>query len=522
MNGTTLFVVEVLLAAVAGGAIGWFLNNRLGARSLEAARKRGDELHRAALREAEKAKKAALLEAKEEILSQKAKADRDFRSRIGQIAKRERDLKDARQALADKEAEIARAREALAETEQALAVRDAEILREKEELQRLTEEETAQLERVAGMSREDALRQLTSNLRAEARFEAAGMIKEIKEEAQKSAAAEAAKIIALAIERSASEISAERTVSTFSLPGGSQMRGRLIGHEGKNIRAFEKATGIQLLLDEQAETATLSGFHPVKREVARRVLETLVKDGNVHPKRVEDLTRRNTKRLEDEMRRAGAETLKEMGIRDVKPEMVNLLGRLLFRTSYGQNVLQHSKEVGYLTGMMAAELRLDEKIGRRAGLFHDIGKAVDYEREGTHPEIGAEVATRCGENWEVVNAIAAHHEDCEVTTPITILVAAADALSGARPGARRKSAAEYIRRIEQLEGIANDMEGVEQSYALQAGREIRVIARSKVVDDARIEVLASDIAQKIQSEMDYPGRIKVTVIREVRAVEVAH
>jgi ribonuclease Y len=221
------------------------------------------------------------------------------------------------------------------------------------------------------------------------------------------------------------------------------------------------------------------------------------------------------------MRRAGEQTLKEMQVKDVKPEMVELLGRLLYRTSYGQNVLMHSKEVGYLTGIMAAELGLNEKIARRAGLFHDIGKAIDYEREGTHPEIGAEVATRSGEHWEVVNAIAAHHEDVEVTTPITILVATADALSGARPGARRKSVTEYIRRIEQLEGLANGMEGVEQSYALQAGREIRVIANTALVDDARIDLLASDLAQRIQTEMDYPGRIKVTVIRELRAQDVA-
>jgi ribonuclease Y len=266
---------------------------------------------------------------------------------------------------------------------------------------------------------------------------------------------------------------------------------------------------------------TLSGFNPIGRELARRVLETLLKDGNIHPKRIEDLYRRNKRRLEDEMKRAGEKTVKELGIHKVQGEMIKLLGRLKYRTSYGQNVLQHSKEVAYFTGMMAAELRLDEKLARRAGLFHDIGKAIDYEREGTHPEIGAEVATRCGEPEVVVNAIASHHEDCDVISPISVLVSAADSLSGARPGARRKSVAEYIRRIERLEELANSMPGVEQSYALQAGREIRVIANSGQVDDARLELLASDLAGKIQSEMDYPGKIKVTVIREVRAVENA-
>jgi ribonuclease Y len=311
-------------------------------------------------------------------------------------------------------------------------------------------------------------------------------------------------------------------VSLFKLPEGSDLRGRIIGHEGKNIRAFENVTGIQLVLDEENNTVTLSGYNPVKREVARRVLETLIKDGNIRPRRIEDLTRRNLRRMEDEMRKAGQETVKEMGLKGVHAEIVKLLGRLKFRTSYGQNVLQHSKEVAWLTGMMAAELRLDEKLARRAGLLHDIGKAVDYDREGTHPEIGAELGTKCGEHEVVINAIASHHEDCEMTSPISVLVAAADAISGARPGARRQTLAQYIKRIEKLEDLANSMRGVEQSYALQAGREIRVIARTKQVDDAHVDLLATDLATRIQNEMDYPGKIKVTVIRELRAVDYAH
>lgn len=518
---TLLLIIEGGLAFLAGGALGWWLNNRLGKRSLEIARRRTDELHRQGMRDADKAKKAALLEAREEILREKQKADRDFRSRRGQLLKQERDLKTARQQIAEVEADVARQREAVHESERELQSREAELARGHEELAHLKNEENARLERVSGMSREEAQEQLLANLRAEAKFEAATLVKEIKDEAQRGAEAEAKKIVALAMERVASDLSAERTITNFALPKGQQLRGRIIGHEGKNIKAFEKATGIQLILDEAGESVQLSGFNPVRREVAKRVLETIIRDGNIHPRRIEELERRNRKRLDDEMRRMGEQTLKEMGIRDVHPEMTKHLGRLLYRTSYGQNVLGHSKEVGYLTGIMAAELGLDEKIARRAGLFHDIGKAVDYEREGTHPEIGAELATRCGEDWRVINAVAAHHEDVEITTPITILVAAADALSGARPGARRKTAAEYIRRIEQLEGLANSFDGVEQSYALQAGREIRVIARSNVVDDARIEMLASDLAQRIQSEMDYPGKIKVTVIREVRATEFA-
>jgi ribonucrease Y len=519
---SSLVLLGIAAASLlAGLACGWFLNNRLGAASLASARQKADDVARASQRDADNVKRQAVVEAREQILRDKSKAEGDLRSRKGQIVKRERELKQLRDSLDEVEADLLRQRDALHESETDLATREAELLRGREELEHMVHEENARLERASGLTRDEARRQLLQNLKIEVRFEAAGMIKEIKDEAQRTGEAEARKIIALAMERIASDLSAERTVSHFALPSGGQMRGRIIGHEGKNIKAFEQATGIQLILDEAGESVQLSGFNPVRREVAKRVLEMLIKDGNIHPRRIEELTRRNARRLDDEMRRAGEETLKETGITDVEPEMVKLLGRLLYRTSYGQNVLMHSKEVGYLTGIMAAELGLNEKLARRAGLFHDIGKAVDYEREGTHPEIGAEVATRCAENWEVVNAIAAHHEDIEVTTPLTVLVAAADALSGARPGARRKSATEYIRRIEQLEGLANAMEGVEQSYALQAGREIRVIANTAIVDDARIGLLASDLASRIQTEMDYPGKIKVTVIREVRTQDVA-
>ena len=517
----TMMLVAGVVAATLGAALGWFLNNRLGAQSVVSGKLKAEEFLRSAGREAENVKRQQLVEARDQILKEKSKADSDLRSRKGQVAKRERDLKAAQDALTETEADLQRQREAIQESERDLAAREAQLATDREQLEQLVQEENARLEHVSGLTRDEARRQLLTNLKAEARFEAAGLVKEIKDEAQRGAEAEAQKIMALAMERMASDLSAERTVTRFALAPGGGMRGRIIGHEGKNIMAFEQTTGIQLILDEAGESVQLSGFNPVKREIARRVLEMLLKDGNIHPRRIEELTRRTQRRLDDEMKKAGEQTLKEMGVKNVQPEMVKLLGRLLYRTSYGQNVLMHSKEVGYLTGMMAAELGLNEPIARRAGLFHDIGKAVDYEREGTHPELGAEVATRCGEHWEVINAVAAHHEDVEVTTPITILVAAADALSGARPGARRKSAAEYIRRIEQLEGLANGMDGVEQSYALQAGREIRVIANTALVDDAHIDLLASDLARKIESEMDYPGKIKVTVIREVRAQEVA-
>ena len=437
------------------------------------------------------------------------------------MQKRERELKVLADALDGRESDLQRHVRETEEVRVKIDARGVAAQQAFEEAERLLDEQNSQLEAVAEMTRDEARRQLLANLKAQTRLEAATLIKEAKDDAQRTADAEAVKIIALAIERVASDVSAERTVSYFQLPEGSDLKGRIIGQEGKNIRAFEKSTGIQLLLDEGNLTVTMSGYHPVKREVARRVLESLVKDGNIHPKRIEDLTRRYSRRLEDEMRRAGQETLKELGIKGVHAEIVNLLGRLKYRSSYAQNVLAHSKEVAYLTGMLAAELRLDEKLARRAGLLHDIGKAIDYEREGTHPEIGAEFAEKYGEPAVVINAIASHHEDCEMTSVISVLVSAADSLSGARPGARRKSVAEYIKRIERLEELANSMSGVEQSYAIQAGREIRVIAHSREVDDARVDLLADDLAARIESEMDYPGKIKITVIRELRAVEVA-
>ena len=520
MNATCIAIA--ILTGLAGAGVGWFLHGRLGRDSLQAARARVDELMRAARRDAERVKQETILEANEEILGLRKKSDNDLRSRKGQVAKAERDLRAAQKKLQEDESALARRESAIEEERAAMDGRGRELDELAQQVDRLIEEQNVRLERVSGLTRDEARRQLLQNLRAEVRFEAAGMIKQIKDDAQAAAEFEATKITALAVERMASEISAERTITQFPLKRGSELKGRIIGQEGKNIRTFERVTGMQLLIDEDAETLTISGFNPVQREIARRVLEALLKDGNIHPRRIEELHRRHARRLDEEMLKLGEQTLEELRLGAAAPEMVRLLGRLRYRTSYGQNVLQHSKEVAWLAGLMAAELRLDETLARRAGLFHDIGKAIDYEREGTHPEIGAEVATRCSEADTVINAIASHHEDCEATSPISVLVAAADALSGARPGARRKSVAEYIRRIEKLEDLANSMPGVSQSFALQAGREIRVIAHSNQVDDARLELLASDLAGRIQSEMDYPGKIKVTVIRELRAVEFAN
>jgi len=522
MDGLTTPLIAV--AAAGGGVVAfvaaWLIQSRAAASGFARSRARAEELLREAGNEAEAVRRSASLAAKEEALRQRSRLEEDLRNKTAAWQKQEKELRSREQALRDGDAGVNRREREIGRREEALGEKASAVEAEEKRIATLVEEENEKLQRIGAMTQEEARRQLMSNLRTETRYEAASMIRDIKEEAQKTAEDEARKIMSLAIERLASDFSAERTVTTFPLPN-KNVKGRIIGHEGRNIRAFEKATGIQILFDADSEIVTLSGFNPVRREVARMTLDRLLKDGTVNPQRIEELVEKNTRALEDTMRKAGEETIREVGVKGVHPEIVRLLGRLKFRTSYGQNVLDHVKEVAWLTGIMAAELGLDQKLARRAGLLHDIGKAIDYEREGTHPEIGEEIGRRYGEPPIVVNAIASHHEDCEATSPIAVLVAAADALSGARPGARRTSLADYIQRIEKLEGLANAMDGVEQSYAIQAGREIRVICHHRKVDDAQAALLASDLAKRIQSEMDYPGRIKVTVIRELRAVEYA-
>ena len=512
-----------LVAAITGGACflaAWLIQWRLSASGLARAREKAEATIREGEKEAESIRHRAQLAAREEELRRRTRLEEQARARFATIQIQEKEVRARDQSVRDRDSLLKRREKDVERREQTLQARGAQVEEEKKRLEGLVEEENSRLERVAGLTQDEARRQLLANLRTEARYEAAAMIREVKEEAQRTADDEARKIMALAIERLAPDVSAERAMTTFTLPS-KQVKGRIIGHEGRNIRTFEKATGVQLLFDPDADTVTLSGFNPIRREVARLTLDRLLKDGNINPGRIEELAEKSTRALDDAIRRAGEEAVRELGVKGIHPELVRLLGRLRFRTSYGQNVLEHVKEVAHLTGIMAAELRLDQKLAKRAGLLHDIGKAVDYEREGTHPEIGEEIARRYGEPPTVLNAIASHHEDCEVTSPISVLVSAADALSGARPGARRTSYADYIQRIEKLEGLANSLEGVEQSYAIQAGREIRVICHYKKVADAQAALLAADLAKRIQSEMDYPGRIKVTVIREMRAVEYA-
>jgi ribonuclease Y len=394
------------------------------------------------------------------------------------------------------------------------------VSKKNDDLNVVLQRQNEKLEKIAGMSQEEAKKLLITNLENEARLEAAKRIKEIKDEAERNAVKQSREILTLAIERCAADHVVESTVSVVDLPND-EMKGRIIGREGRNIRAFENATGIDVIIDDTPEAVILSGFDPIRREVARLSLEKLVKDGRIHPGRIEEVVEKTRKELMEEIREVGEQASLDLNIHALHPELVKLLGRLKYRTSYGQNVLQHAKEVAFISSLLASELGFDPQIAKRAGLLHDIGKAADHEMEGPHAEIGAELVKRYGENETIINAVAAHHEDVDSTSLITHIISAADAISGARPGARRETLENYIRRLEKLEKIADAFDGVEKSYAIQAGREIRILVSHRKVDDAHAIQLATEITRKIEDDMEYPGQIKVVVIRETRAVDYA-
>jgi ribonuclease Y len=522
MNANVIIIPAVILGLSAGVALGWFFWKRPGPIEPETPQNpaRGTGKKKPPP-EAERPQRQALFQAKEEWLKTKARLEGEIRAKGRESQNLQRSLEEQDAALRERDRKLRSREQDFDQREDQLHKTQAEAARQSERVRRLGDDLIERLGKIAALTKEDAKQMLLGNLRQEVRFETAKMIREARESAQSRAEMEAGKIISLAIERTAADWSAERSVTTFPI-NSDKIKGRIIGHEGRNIRAFEKVTGVQLLMDDQPGAVVLSCFNPIKREVARLTLDRLLKEGNIHPRRIEELVAKFQRRVEEQMLKAGQEALKELGINGMHPGLVRTLGRLRYRTSYGQNVLAHSIEVAKLTSIMASELGMDGTLAKRAGLLHDIGKAIDFEREGTHPEIGVEVATRFKEHPIVINAIGSHHEDVEVIHPISVLVAAADAISGSRPGARRKSVVDYVRRVEQLESLANSMEGVEGCYAIQAGREIRVIARPEQVDDDRLSLLAADLAKKIESQMEYPGRIKITVIREMRATETAH
>jgi len=485
-----------------------------------AAQKTAARILEEAKKDASAIRKEAELHAKDSVLKERAEFEKEVRDSRRELQNQERRLIGKEEAI-DKRLESLDKRESeLARRDQAIKSRERQVEEQAAEYGRQVDESRRQLEQVAGLTREEAKRNLIDQMVEEAKHESAKRIRVIEEEAKEEAVRRSQKIVALAIERLAGDFVAERSVTIFPLPND-ELKGKIIGREGRNIRALEAATGIDLIVDDTPETVVISGHNPIRREIARLSLEKLVSDGRIHPGRIEEVVRKSEQELEESIKEAGQKAIFDVGVHGVHPEIIKLLGRLKYRYSYAQNVLLHSIEAAFICGAMAAELGLNEKQARRAALLHDIGKAVDHEVEGSHAIIGAELARKYGESPKIVNAIAAHHEDVRAETILAPLVDAADALSGARPGARREMMETYTRRLEELERIVNEFKGVEKSYAVQAGREIRIMVQHDLISDDEASRMAREIARKIENEMTYPGQIKVTVIREMRAVDYA-
>ena len=471
-------------------------------------------------KQAETIKKEAHLQAKDALYQMKLEFEEETRSRRKDLQGQERRLFQKEETL-DKKMEQLEQREAAgAKTETTLASRERELTARDGEFNRLIEEERRKLERIAGISATEAKNMLVSSMEAEARHEASKSIKKIETETREISHKKAQEILGLAVKRYSGDYVAEQSVSVVHLPSD-EMKGRIIGREGRNIRALEAATGVDLIIDDTPEAVVLSGFNPVRREIAKVALERLIEDGRIHPARIEEVVERVAKEIETDIKEAGEQAAFDTGIHGIHPELIKLIGRLKHRSSYAQNVLQHSIEVAFLCGIMAAELKADEKKAKRIGLLHDIGKAVDHEVVGAHAMIGADLAKKYGESDDVVHAIAAHHEDVQATSVIDVLLQAADTLSGARPGARREMFESYVKRLDDMEAVARSFKGVAKSYAIQAGRELRIMVESEKVDDFESATICREIAKKIEKDLSYPGQIKITLIRETRAVEYA-
>ena len=518
----TLTVLAILVLGVGAAAVAFALWSRSekGRRQLEAAASEAHRIVEEARREAAAIRKDAELHAHEETRRLRAEVDRKIEDQQRELQSLEKRSVSREEALERRAAAVDERAADLDRQEQATHVRQREVAAKEAEAVRVVDEARQTLERVAGFTREEAKRTLIEQMVDEARHEAGKRIRVVEEEAREEADRKAKKIITIAIERVAGEFISERTVSVVHLPTD-EMKGRIIGREGRNIRAIEAATGVDLIIDDTPEAVIVSCHSPIRREIARIALERLISDGRIHPGRIEEVVRKAEQEVEESVREAGQQAIFEVGVHGVHPEIVKLLGMLKYRYSYAQNVLAHSIEAAFICGMMAAELGINEKQARRAALLHDIGKALTHEIEGSHAIIGADLARKYGESAKIVNAIAAHHEEVKAETILAPLVDAADALSGARPGARREVLESYVRRLEDLERISNSFRGVEKSFAVQAGREIRILVEPGQVSDEQAALLAREVARKIESEVTYPGQIKVTVIRELRASEYA-
>ncbi|MEW6500293.1 MAG: ribonuclease Y [Thermodesulfobacteriota bacterium] len=515
--GTTLVIV---IAVAVGIGVGILVRRFLVEARQQNIEAQGRKLIEKALAEAEQIKKEAALQSRDEALQLKQEVEREVRDRKKEVAEEEKRLIQKLDQM-ERKIDILDKREMeLLKKEQHFVKEEEQLEQKRREAARLVEQQREQLEKISGVTREEAKQMLVESIESEARMEAAKSVVKIENEMKMKADRKAKNILALAISRYAGDYVAEKTVSVVPLPND-EMKGRIIGREGRNIRAIEAATGIDIIIDDTPEAVILSGFNPVRREVARIALERLIADGRIHPARIEEMVTKVAEELEVSMREAGEQATFDVGAHGVHPELIKLLGRLKYRTSYGQNCLQHSLEVAFLCGVMASELGLNVKQAKRAGLLHDIGKAVDHEVEGSHASIGADLAKKYGEPAEVVHAIAAHHEDVPPEGVLDVLVQSADALSGARPGARKEMLESYVKRLEDLERIANSFKGVEKSYAIQAGREVRIMVDSGQISDAETMLINKDIVKKIEEELTYPGQIRVTVIRETRSVEYA-
>ena len=513
-------IVSIILGLAIGLAIGiWFARHRM-IDSLVSRREELEHLRESAHVEAERLLQEAKVKGHEHAFRLRKEAEDAVREQKAELRSQERRLRQKEEQVNHKEDLIDHKEIEVLEKEKNLQELEHIFQNKKKDIDTLVARQREQLEKIAAMSAQEARDYLLKSLEAEVRQDAARLIKKIETEAKETAEKRAKDIISLAISRYAGEYVSERTVSVVNLPN-EEMKGRIIGREGRNIRAIEAATGIDLIIDDTPEAVLLSGFNPVRREVARIALERLIADGRIHPARIEEVVKKVEKEIDTVIRETGEQAAFDVGIYGIHPELIKLLGKLRFRTSYSQNVLQHSIEVAFLCGVMASELGIKVKNAKRAGLLHDIGKAVDHEVEGPHAIIGANLAKKYGESKDIVHAIAAHHEDVKPNTVMAVLVQAADALSGARPGARREMLESYVKRLEDLEKIATDFAGVQKSYAIQAGREIRIMVLSDRVSDAEAVLLCREVAKKIESELSYPGQIKVIVIRETRAVEYA-
>lgn len=526
-----LFVVLPIVGLAIGGVTAWVVlkqvSKKKSAQKLDDTEKHVEELLKNAESESQRLKKEAILEAKEQEIKRRNEFEQEMKEKRAEQQRQEARLSRQEDMLEKKESELDKKNEALDHQRNALEEKKTayeqkleEVKKQQEQVSHQHELMVQELERVAQLTKDEAKKLLTEEILEETRHDCALQVRNLEQEAKDEADLNAKNIISLAIQRCASEHASESTVSVVPLPSD-DMKARIIGREGRNIRAIEQATGIELIIDDTPEVVILSGFDPVRREIARLTLERLIQDGRIHPARIEETVEKVTRELDQQIKAAGENAMFEVGIFGLHPEIIKLIGRLKFRTSYGQNVYRHSIEVAQLAGLMAQELGLDVNFAKRAGLLHDIGKAVDHEQEGTHIQLGADLAKKFRENAMIVNAIMAHHGDVEPKTIEAVLVQAADAISGARPGARRETSTNYIKRLEKLEEIAASFAGVDKSYAIQAGREVRVIVKPDQVDDAKALFLAKDIAKKIETELEYPGQIKVNVIREFRSVEYA-